>query len=142
MSKKARAPPPPEQAVAAPIAFDCSYMVCLRSADGRLFLVDRNCAMVSAVIRSAMWKGRRGSDSVGANGVTTLPYTCVMTTIGTESYETIAVDEVGGDLLELALEAMYFKYRYDGDPERRPLEPQHTPEERHRLAALSVLLDM
>ncbi|ESL11524.1 hypothetical protein TRSC58_00722 [Trypanosoma rangeli SC58] len=142
MSKKTRALPPPEQAVAAPIAFDNSYMICLRSADNRLFLVDRNCAMVSAVIRSAMWKGRRNSGGTSTSSVTTSLDMPVMTTIGTENYETITLDEVGGDLLELALEAMYFKYRYDGDPERRPLEPQHSPEDRHKLAALSALLDM
>ncbi|RNF01168.1 hypothetical protein TraAM80_07167 [Trypanosoma rangeli] len=142
MSKKTRTLPPPEQVIAAPIVFDNSYMVCLRSADDRLFLVDRNCAMVSAVIRNSMWKGRRNSNGTSTSSVTTPQNTPVVTTIGAEKYETITLDEVGGDLLELALEAMYFKYRYDGDPERRPLEPQHSPEDRHKLAALSALLDM
>ncbi|EAN90131.1 hypothetical protein, conserved [Trypanosoma cruzi] len=141
MSKKARAAPPSEPSVVSPIAFEKSYMICLRTADDRLFLVDRNCAMVSGVIRSAMRKESHNGDAV-TSSVNTPPEAYEMTTIGTENHETITLEEISGDLLELGLEMMYFKYRYDGDPERRPLEPQHSPENRHKLAALSVLLDM
>ncbi|KEG12491.1 hypothetical protein DQ04_01671080 [Trypanosoma grayi] len=151
MSRKSRTTVLPEQSVSPLVAFDKSHMLCVRSADGHRFLVDRNCAMVSGVLRRMMRRKSCDGDTATATTTTATTITTVTTPsptpsevirIGCESYELLQLDEIRSDLLELALQAMHFKYRYDGDPERRPLEPQHTAETRHKLAALSVLLDM
>ncbi|ORC88659.1 uncharacterized protein TM35_000162970 [Trypanosoma theileri] len=174
MSRRQRAAVQPEQTIAPQIVFDKSHMVCVRSADGQFFLLDRNCAMVSGVLRRFLQ--RKGCEEEPCTVVTatatiatttstttntttpaaaaavTLPVlpslsspppeSCDLTRIGTETYETIILEEIRSDLLELAIQAMYFKYRYDGEPEKRPLEVHHSAEMRHRLAAVSVLLDM
>ncbi|KAH9599861.1 hypothetical protein LSM04_009508 [Trypanosoma melophagium] len=168
MSRRQRVAVQPEQTVAPQIVFDKSHMVCVRSADGQFFLLDRNCAMVSGVLRRFMQKLNCEEEPCTAATVATFtnttstgtipgaasslpatpslpsppPESFYLTRIGTETYDTIILEEIRSDLLELAIQAMYFKYRYDGEPEKRPLEVHHSAEMRHRLAAVSVLLDM
>ncbi|EAN79710.1 hypothetical protein, conserved [Trypanosoma brucei brucei TREU927] len=191
--KRAKALVVAEQATPQVIPCEPSYMVCLESSDGHRFLVDRNCAMVSGVMRQAMRNklsdfDDNNSSHVAANATSTADGTvcpaslspttfetatfsssiassvcsedcastmgnlmsptqrgeevCTMTKIGSLEYEVIKLDEIPGDLLDLAVQEMYYKYRYDGEPEKRPQEPTHTVDMRYKLAALSVLLDM
>ncbi|CCD12216.1 unnamed protein product [Trypanosoma congolense IL3000] len=82
---------------------------------------------------------------LGENLTVHVPQTddnCSTTLIGSVRYNLFKLQEISGDLLDLAVQEMYHKYRYDSDPEKRPQESLHTAVEKHKFVALSVLLDM
>ncbi|KAH8609490.1 hypothetical protein ERJ75_001191200 [Trypanosoma vivax] len=236
MSKKTKSSAPPEPLSSSFITLSCTNMVCIQSSDGHLFLVDRNCATVSGVLRSCL-QSRKAENkdtagtvppvsatpshranepasfevgleaapaaetspfSAGGSSTTNAPHIgdgsswhtrtsrvwsspipsgsvmynstaestvsadstpisstgafitakvcrpdmCSEVKIGSETYEMITLDEVSSDLLDLALESMYYKYKYDPEAEKRPPEPPRSSDVKHRLTALSVLLDM
>ncbi|KAG8342543.1 hypothetical protein ERJ75_001191900 [Trypanosoma vivax] len=89
---------------------DPSEYIHMTSADGHKFVLHRECACVSPLIRKSL------ADHLGP----TLPELRVEWSRGDEELPAIHFLTAPAPLLEMVVQYMYYKHRYEGDAGERP----------------------
>eukprot|EP01060_Flectonema_neradi_P029728 TRINITY_DN4170_c0_g4_i1.p1 TRINITY_DN4170_c0_g4~~TRINITY_DN4170_c0_g4_i1.p1 ORF type:complete len:111 (+),score=12.84 TRINITY_DN4170_c0_g4_i1:79-411(+) len=87
--------PPKKQEEKPAVVFDASSLVTLRGADDCEFVIDRQCALVSKLLKVQLEELKEGEDQV------------------------LSFPTIQPHILEKAIQYFYYKIRYDNDPEER-----------------------
>eukprot|EP01059_Diplonema_ambulator_P025248 TRINITY_DN4226_c0_g1_i1.p1 TRINITY_DN4226_c0_g1~~TRINITY_DN4226_c0_g1_i1.p1 ORF type:complete len:113 (+),score=33.28 TRINITY_DN4226_c0_g1_i1:214-552(+) len=81
---------------AQPVPFDVSTLVTLVGADGYSYVVDKQCAMMSKLIKSQIEELKENDEPV------------------------LNFPEIRPEILEKTIQYFYYKHRYDNEPDDRP----------------------